>query len=366
MTRAPLRIGLIARADNTGLGNQTKGFYDHMRPAKTLVVDISRLNGYSQHPERYPDAVFVRGFPTAAEVDSFLTGLDAVFVAEAPYNFYLYTQAKELGVKVAVQYNYEFFEWFANPELPLPDMLIAPSRWHYEDVDQFCRERGVAHAYLHCPVDRDLLPYREIKRATTFLHTAGRAAAYDRNGTLTVIAASRLVKSDVKIKVHFQGQQGLPHQATHDFAFYQEYARQNGGPAKLELIQKEYENYPDVYADAGVLVLPRRYGGNCLPLNEALSCGMPVIMPAISPNDALLPANWLLPATPQGRFTPRTEIDIYNVVPEVLAAKIDELAGLSSDAMHFENLVANDLANKISWKAMAPRYQEALEKLCSR
>jgi hypothetical protein len=83
-----------------------------------------------------------------------------VFVAEAPYNYYLYARAKELGVKTAVQYNYEFFDWFMYPHFPMPDMLIAPSKWHYDEVEAWAKPRGIRHQYLHCPVNRIKLPFQ--------------------------------------------------------------------------------------------------------------------------------------------------------------------------------------------------------------
>jgi hypothetical protein len=44
-------------------------------------------------------------------------------------------------------------------------------------------------------------------------------------------------------------------------------------------------NYLDQYKDGDVLVIPRKYGGLCLPMQEALAHGIPVIMPDIEPND---------------------------------------------------------------------------------
>lgn len=359
-----MRLGLVARADNTGLGNQTFEFYLHMTPVKTMVVDISRLNGNKNYPERYPDAMFIDGFPNATDIDKFLEGLDVIFVAESPYNYHLYQRAHELGVKVAVQYNYEFFDYFVNPHYPKPDMLIAPSQWHYDDIEEWCKNNNVRHVYLHCPVNRDTLRPQEHKLARTFLHIAGKAAAHDRNGTETVIAASKYLKTEASIKVHFQGQQGLAHQATHDFAHYSEYTKIHGGN-NIILQQQEYDNYADVYKDGDVMILPRRYGGNCLPLNEALSVGMPVIMPDISPNDYLLPAHWLVPATKIAEFTPRTTIDIYDCSPEELASKIDQFYWMDETLFDLQVKHANKLAQSISWQTMKVQYETVLEHLCS-
>lgn len=356
-----MRLGLIARADNTGLGNQTWEFYRHMKPAKTMVVDIGKLNGNRQFPERYPhNAVFINGFPNSGDIREFLEGLDVVFVAESPYNYALYSIARELGVKVAVQYNYEFFDWFAYPEYPKPDMLIAPSRWNYDVVDKWCKDNSVKHVYLHCPVDRTKLPFKVRNQAKRFLHLAGKSAAFDRNGTETVIDASKFVESDVEIVIHFQGEQGLGHQATNTIADYEARIQSNGNPDKVKIQRKDYDNYEDIYPEFDVMLLPRRYGGNCLPLNEALSSGMIVFMPDISPNNNWLPPHWLLPAQKIGQFEPRTVVDIYGVDPRELAKRIDWFANNSQGVIQTESQVANALAGQIDWEVMKEMYLKEL------
>ena len=111
-----MRLGLWgARMDNSGLGMQTWEFYNHMKPAKTLVVDISMMEKVperrlKQYPERYPEnATIIYGFPNEQDIRQFLTGLDVVFIAESSYNMSFYQIARQMGVKTAVQYNYEFF-----------------------------------------------------------------------------------------------------------------------------------------------------------------------------------------------------------------------------------------------------------------
>lgn len=360
-----MRIGLIARADNSGLGIQTHEFYMHMKPSKTLVVDMSGHNGNRTYPERYgDDAVWSHGLPTVGAINEFLQDLDVVFVAEAPYNYYLYTRARELGVKTAVQYNYEFFDWFMYPHFPMPDMLIAPSSWHYWEVDAWAKERGIRHTYLHCPVNRFKLPYKQRDSYKTFLHVAGRAAAHDRNGTITVIESAKYLESDAKILLHFQGQQGIGHQVTHTLDDYSWMIDQHNVKNNIIVRHEEIDNYQDVYKEGDALVLPRRYGGNCLPMNEALSTGMPVIMPDISPNDNFLDQSWLVPAQKTGQFEPRTVIDIYSVEPEWLADKIDQFAMMGAPRAAAHSGIADALAEKISWGEMRKKYLNALEDLC--
>lgn len=363
-----MRLGLVARADNSGLGMQTWEFYKHMKPEKVMLVDISHLNGNKVFPDRFNSVdnwlSHIIGFPTVQDIDIFLQDLDVVFVAEAPYNYYLYERARQLGVKTAVQYNYEFFDWFARPDLPRPDMLIAPSRWHYDDVETWCRTQGVEHIYLHCPVNREALKARNIRQATTFLHTAGRSASHDRNGTKTVIEASKFLKTNAKIVVHFQGEQGLAHQTTMTTDDYKTYADEHGDPEKLTIVCREFVNYADVYNIGDVLILPRRYGGNCLPLNEALSKGLPAIMTDISPNCGFLPQEWLIHAEKISEFEPRTVVDIYEADPEKLARKIDWFFNMEEHEIMNESVRANNLAEKISWPVMEWKYRDALEKLC--
>lgn len=369
-----LRLGAICRADNSGLGIQTFEFYRHMRPAKTMIVDISKLNGNQQYPQRYEErggSLFIKGFPTASDIDGFLQDLDVVFVAEAPYNYYLYDRARELGVKTAVQYNYEFFDWFIHSDYPKPDMLIAPSKWHFADINAWVNHTNqhtgasIRHVYLHCPVNREVLIQRKITKARTFLHVVGKSAAYDRNGTETVIDASRYLTTDAEILIHFQAEQGLGHQSTSTISDYVQRLEKNGNQDKVTIEQFELREYQDVYKEGDVMVLPRRYGGNCLPMGEALSVGMPVIMTDISPNNSFLPPSWIVPAQKIGQFEPRTVIDIYGSDPRALAAKIDEFYNMSERQMLVENQRAGSLAQSISWEVMKPEYDAALRALCS-
>lgn len=360
-----MNLGILAYSSNNGLGIQTQALVKHLKPFKVMQVDLSSLNSAKQYPERLPGSQIVQGYPKGQDIEEFLQDLDCVMVAETPLNYHLFSRARELGIKTVQIPNWEFFDYFWYPNHPKPDLIISPSMWHYDDLKKFCKQHGIKLVYLHHPVDRDDLPLRQIKQARTFLHIAGRAAAHDRNGTNTVIEAGKYIKSDAKVLIHFQGEQGMGHQSTSTLADYVNKLAHENVRSNVTIRVNEFDNYADVYRGGDVLLLPRRYGGNCLPLNEALSCGMPVIMPDISPNDHLLPRDWLLPAKKISEFTPRTVIDIYGVDPKVLAAKIDEMAGYDTERMKDESMVADALAQEISWETMAPAYWRELNELCT-
>jgi len=113
-----------------------------------------------------------------------------------------------------------------------------------------------------------------------------------------------------------------------------------------------------IYALGDAMVMPRKYGGNCLPLNEALSSGMPVIMTDVLPNSHLLPLEWLVPARIEGSFAPRFNIDIYQADHDLLYDKIAWLRGCD---MAVESRKANAIADTISWSTLLPKWQAVIE-----
>jgi glycosyltransferase involved in cell wall biosynthesis len=356
---ATRNLGILTYSANNGLGIQTQALAEHLSPHKIMLVDLSPLNKAKQYPERFPGVAPVMGIPTKADIDAFLVDIDVVMVAETPLNYYLFSRAKELGVKTVQIPNWEFLDYFTYPHWTKPDMIISPSMWHYDELKKFSDDNGILCEYIHHPVDRDKLPARKITKAKTFLHIAGKPAAHDRAGTNSVIEAAGY--TDAEILLHFHGEQGLAHQLTHTTEDYRQKLRGN-----VTMRVQEFDNYQDIYSVGDVMVMPRRYGGNNLPLNEALSIGMPVIMPDIEPNNNILPKEWLVPAMKTGEFTPRTKVDIYSVDPKALAEKIDWFRSLSEEEMLAESRKAIKIAESISWPVLKPKYLEALNKVLGR
>ena len=95
-----------------------------------------------------------------------------------------------------------------------------------------------------------------------FLHLGGHKARGDRNGMEIAIRAARLagvglaVSSQDRIRVAGRGIYQVP----------------------------TLENYWDMYQDMGVLVMPRKYGGLSLGVQEAMAAGLAVIMTDTAPN----------------------------------------------------------------------------------
>jgi len=352
-----MRLGLWgARMDNSGLGMQTWEFYNHMKPAKTMVVDISMMEKtperrLKQYPERYPDnATIIYGMPNEQDIRQFLTDLDVVFIAESAYNMSFYQIARQMGVKTAVQYNYEFFDWFGQSIWEVPDLFIAPSTWHYKEVQSLCDQKNIKHVYLHCPVAREKITRRYVDSGLTFVHIAGRPAAHDRNGTYTFLNAIQLSEGDLRGRVYTQDKD-LANEIKAEFPSVD--------------VKVNTTDYADIYKKGSVLVLPRKYGGNCLPMNEALAAGMPVIMSKLSPQTDFLPMSWLVDARlTDTDFAPRFKLEVYECDVAALMLKMLWFKSLGHDDMLAQSNLANDLADSISWETMKPKYEEVFEALC--
>jgi glycosyltransferase involved in cell wall biosynthesis len=355
-----MRWGLAgARADSSGLAVQTKCIYDQLHPDKTMVVDISsynkRLNqqGYDNYPEKYKygEVIHSVNFPSEKLIDSFLDGLDIIFTVESPYSYYLYTAARERGITIINQPNYEFIDYFVYPDWPKPDILLAPSMWNY---DKLLDKKGgyfdtsiwgTKLKYLPVPVDRIVLPYSQRNQAKTFLHIAGHETYEDRNGTKTVLRAIPFVKSDVQFIIRSQ------HFIDYGTSDY-----------RVHIENRNVPNYFENFLGEDVLLLPRKYGGLSLQLAEAMSTGMIPLMLDISPQRDFLMKETLIPAYHEKTVAPRTPIDVYTCTPEQLAEKIDWLANQPSQEIKKMSEFSNEYADSIGWDTLLPSYTELLEK----
>jgi hypothetical protein len=306
------KLGIIARSDNTGLGNQTKELVDMLNPAKIMLINSFSFNKNKQHPEWYHgyDWQYVRGFPNTSDISTFLKGLDVVMSCETFYNKRFISYARQKNIKTILQYNYEFLDNLQNPNLDLPDVLLAPSLWGFEAVTEaFGSKSKVIH--LPPPTSQGIFQKaREVNLESNhkrILHVGGKAAHMDRNGTNTVIEMLKYSKEDYELVIKSQSSLNI-----------------DTSDSRLSFDTKSPENREDLYLKFDAMILPRRYAGLCLPMNESLMSALPVFMTDISPNYNILPKDWLVKSTKINRFKARTEVDVYNADAKLLANLVDE------------------------------------------
>lgn len=342
-----MRIGLLAFSTDTGLGIQTHNFYKHMKPTKTLIADLSSMNHMPTHHERFPDAVVVKGIPECAAMDWLTNDVDIVFVCETPLNYCLFEKGEAKGVPTVLQYNYEFLDYLNRPELPKPTVLAAPTIWHKKDVEAL----NIAPVLdLPVPTEVSDIISREISQCRKIFHIAGRQAIHDRNGTRTFIDAA--IKCGRKFEFIIYAQQ-----LDDDTKRHIENAQQH-----IDLtVVWDVADYMDMYRDGDLLVLPRKYGGLCLPMQEALAAGIPVIMPDIEPNGYRLPKQWLVKAERTRSFMTRTQIDLYETDADHLAFKMCQFG--DDELMKWSNKEAIEIGKGLKWENLKVYYQTVFEQI---
>lgn len=326
-------------------------YFDWLKPEKTLVVDFTEVNKLmgketDLHLDRFPGARVSDGYPEQADMDWLLDGVDIILTAETPYNHALFKLARERGVKTVLHYNFEFLGNLQD-DLPFPDLLLAPSMWRADEVKELAEKNGARWDYLPLGVNREELPFRLRTKLETITHVVGIPAHNDRNGTQTLIDCLKYITKPVKVK--FYSQSTLP---------------QISAPRHVEIEVNEggIEDYRQLYSDGDVLVFPRKYGGQSLVLQEAMSSGMGILMPDCEPQNQFLHQDSLLPSFSGTSIRAKAIIDIHEVKPHVLAARVDDLI-MNPSKVETLSRRSDEIACDLDWRNLAPKYLELFEKL---
>jgi len=312
-----MKLGIIVRADNTGLGNQTYELTQMLNPYKIMIIDFTSYNGNQQHFEWYAerDYIICKGFPTDEEMNNFLKDLDALLSCETFYNDNTPTLARSKGVRTYLQYNYELFGNLKADKRSLADVLISPSPWMIEKVNKrFFNQAKVYH--IPPPTRPELfekaLETNMSKDHKRMLHIAGKAAANDRNGTESIFEMMRHSKADFELVVKSQTPINTKRL-----------------DSRITVEIDNVKHRQDMYTGFDGMILPRRYAGLCLPMNEALLSGLPVFMTDVSPNNLILPKEWLTVSEELGVIRLATPVICYDVNAQKLAENIDYYVAMS-------------------------------------
>lgn len=345
-----MRLGIIVRSDNTGLGYQTKQLTDMLKPSKVMLIDFSQHNNNKQHPEWYNEyeVVNVLGIPDSRDIDRFLKDIDVVLSCETFYNNdELILKARDKGIKTILQYNYELFGNLSKKNMALPNVLVSPSLWKIDDIEfKFGRKTKVI--YLPPPTNINLFNgARKINRSKThnrILHIGGKRAAQDRNGTNTIVDMLRYSKADYELVIRTQTKLDI-----------------NFNDDRIVLDYNDSEDRESMYVGFDAMVLPRRYAGLCLPMNESLLSALPVFMTNISPNNKVLPEKWLVESHLIDQFRAKTMIDVYEANLRKIAELIDNYVSLSDEQKTIEKEEALCIGyENFAPEALLPQYNKLI------
>lgn len=304
-----MKIGLIARCEIArGLGIQSKNFFDHMPVERVLLVRMPRIDS-AERPDWYPGCTEVRYNDYEHTIDEtvareWMDGLDVVFSVETPYHWQLPRWGREMGVKTVIQGNPEFVRHnLAGYEhLAAPDAWWWPTTWRLDKLP--------AGKVMPVPMP-DHEPTGASGGPLRIMHSTGKRAFADRNGTDIFISMLSALRADVHVSA-FGLDYCLP-----------EMPRPRGWTLSVE--EQGVEDRWTMYDNQHILVLPRRYGGLCLPALEAASRGVAVLMPNCSPNETL--ASLLIePRRTRTLNLPAGQVDSYEVNHLDLARDIMQYA----------------------------------------
>ena len=327
-----------ARANSAGLGNQSHEFWRHVKPEATALIDYSHIDHKQAFPERFdgPGVTHFHGPPSDQEIEGWLDleQPTAVVTMETPYNWHLYEACRARKITTFCQYNFEFLRNLKDFSLPLPDVLMAPTPWCVDRV-QALLGRSCWVRYLPVPVATDRFPPRTVRRVQRFLHIGGYKLHADRNGTEALLRAIPLVKADV------------------EFTIFSQHHVPGISDSRVQVANTNLLNYWDLYQHGDCLLLPRRYGGLCLPAQEAAAAGLVVVMPDMLPNPSMCHPRALFPVRglDEAEGYPVAPVD-----PGILAMQIDAVAEWS--AAEVAEVVAYQRARVHPWSEWAGHYRE--------
>jgi len=297
-----------------------------------------------------------RGIPDIAACTWLNKEIDVIFVCETPLNYELFRIAKDKGNRVVQQYNYEFLDYFRNNRITPPSLFAAPSSWNIDKVKDLNLARTENWSV---PVDTNKINFRKINKLETLVHIVGRPTIADRNGTIEFCKVIKHFKNRFRYKIYVQ----LPEdpRAIDNFRLVKEELTDtfNEYGDLIEVITN-CDNNELMYESGDALILPRKYGGLCLPMYEALSAGMPVIMTNISPNYNILPAEWLANTGLESHIVTHSPIPVHKAQLSSLISAIE----LLEDNIEVANIQARLIAEKNSWDNAKDVYLDRLTELC--
>ena len=165
----------------------------------------------------------------------------------------------------------------------------------------------------------------------------------DRNGTIISVEAMNHVSSNVKLYVRSQ----FP-------------IKQINKGSKVKSVYGKVGSNRDLYRDESAFVIPRKFGGLCLPMNEALSLGMPIIVSDCDPQNRWVPEVLRVKAIKGKEIMTRNKINLYECAPKDVAERIDFLYD-NPDVFSDLSTWANEYSEQISWNSLKSKYIEFIE-----
>lgn len=338
------RLGVIVRANDAGLGSQTWEVWRHLEPDAALLVVDPHASRPDRHLDRFRDAHVVRlqrrQLEPAAAVGSFLEQIDVCWSAETFYDPTLVAQAQRRGVRLALHLNPEL--WQPTDPTNQADVYLTATDWR---LDELAEQRPVT--LLEHPVDTVRLSRNpsQLLDEPRLLHLPA-PAMLDRNGTQALLAALPLCEEPFELLLHGPA----------------EGPSERRGKVMVRWTDRICDDYADVYRlDAEALVLPRRYGGLSLPMQEAATAGLAVVTTDVEPQRRWFPPDLLIPvAAYEPRPMKAGMVPVAQPAPAAIAATLDRYVTAPRAVRAGWQDACRTWAQERSWARLLPRWQQVL------
>lgn len=348
------KVGMVVRCDQGGLGNQTHLLWKLLKPDVTLLIDLPVTKGRGRgEPTRY-DAPWTNVWPwhddvlPPAMLRDLARAVDVVLTVENLYSGDAgFDVVRAAGARSLLVANPELFAGYP------ADRIVVPTTWEINRMPQ-------GTEVLPHPVDvppASLVRTRHV--CQTFLHVAA-PAMLDRNGTDVVMEALPHVTEECQLVVH------APRKPPPWGGDTVEQSTSTIGKVHVRWDPRPKRNYWDVYdVEADVLVVPRRYGGLCLPVQEAAACGLPALMTDLDPQ-RWWPCFRVKPKLRMSGYPMRGgKFNVYDVDPAVMGAQMSQLVKGTYDVERMSVEASSWAGSTLSWDSLEPSWSGAIEATAS-
>lgn len=305
---------MVCYVTEQGLGRQAKSYFDNGLVQEILIQPHPE---YTNHTEWYPNAV--------KNYNELLERCDEVWFLETPFDWKYITRARDRGVKTVLFIMYECTRY---PLPYIPDVLVGGSimeRIHFGDDVKV----------VNVPVPKEV-KWKLRKKARVFVHNAGHGGIGGRNGTKQLLEAMQYVKSPIKLIIRTQ----FDNVHTNDLR------------VDVRVGDLPYET---LFDEGDVFIYPDKFGGSCLPIQEAHASGMAVMASDRLPLNAWLPTDLLIPVKDYEKANiAGSEFDSAIVDPQDIARTIDEW--YDKDITKYSKL-GKKWAEENGWEKLKPIYE---------
>lgn len=342
-----MKLGLIARCEDRGLGNLTREFYEHMSPDRVLLV--LPHSDLDKHVMWYPGATWceldvkTKGNVGSHFVDEnlvreWLHGLDIVYTAETFYDWRITEWAREQAVRTVC---HAMPEYFRIERAPMVDQWWNPTTYRQAHMPRKTHVVPVPIA-----TDRFGLITSEPEVPLRWLHPAGARAAKDRNGTVTLMRALKLVKEQHDVTIRSQE--------------YFDWGVTVGRNVRLTQHHDSVEDYATIYENTDAVIIPRKYGGLCLPAHESMAAGCALVMTDTRPNNEwpIVPIPVEMEGGVMGMYD--NKIPLAVAQPGAIAEVMDFMA-TNLDTVRLKRAQSFQYASSFSWERLKPTIVRELE-----